>query len=84
MIRILVVDDHTVLRDGIRSILELESDMRVVGEAVSGEEVLKKVEEYRPDFILMDINLPGKNGIEGDVPREKSVSELPCSYIDDV
>lgn len=42
MIRILVVDDHTVLRDGIRSILELESDMRVVGEAVSGDEVVKK------------------------------------------
>lgn len=64
MIQILLVDDHAVLRDGLRSILDLESDIRVVGEAVSGEEVLKKVEEYRPDFILMDINLPGKNGIE--------------------
>ncbi|MED3689954.1 response regulator transcription factor [Peribacillus butanolivorans] len=64
MIQILLVDDHTVLRDGIRSILDLETDIRVVGEAVSGEEVLKKVEEYRPDCILMDINLPGKNGIE--------------------
>lgn len=64
MIQILLVDDHTVLRDGIRSILDLESDIRVVGEAVSGDEVLKKVEEYRPDCILMDINLPGKNGIE--------------------
>jgi DNA-binding NarL/FixJ family response regulator len=63
MIQILVVDDHTVLRDGIRSILELESDMQVVGEAVSGDEVLKKMEECRPDCILMDINLPGKNGI---------------------
>ncbi len=64
MIQILLVDDHAVLRDGLRSILDLESDIRVVGEAVSGEEVLKKVEEYRPDFILMDINLPGQNGIE--------------------
>ena len=64
MIQILLVDDHAVLRDGLRSILDLESDIRVVGEAVSGEEVLKKVEEYRPDFILMDVNLPGKNGIE--------------------
>ena len=45
---ILVVDDHTVLRDGIRSILELESDMRVVGEAVSGDEGVKKVEDCRP------------------------------------
>ncbi|MBG9451214.1 LuxR family transcriptional regulator [Cytobacillus firmus] len=64
MIQVLLVDDHTVLRDGIRSILDLESDIQVAGEAVSGNEVLIKVEEYRPDCILMDINLPGKNGIE--------------------
>lgn len=64
MIKILVVDDHAFLRDAIRSILEDESDMKVVGEASSGDEVLGKVEECRPDCILMDINLPGKNGIE--------------------
>ncbi|TBX52269.1 response regulator transcription factor [Bacillus mycoides] len=64
MIKILVVDDHAFLRDAIRSILEVESDMKVVGEASSGDEVLGKVEECRPDCILMDINLLGKNGIE--------------------
>ena len=64
MIKILVVDDHAFLRDAIRSILEVESDMKVIGEASSGDEVLGKVEECRPDCILMDINLPGKNGIE--------------------
>ncbi|PGW32164.1 DNA-binding response regulator [Bacillus cereus] len=64
MIKILVVDDYAFLRDAIRSILEVESDMKVVGEASSGDEVLGKVEECRPDCILMDINLPGKNGIE--------------------
>lgn len=64
MIQVLLVDDHAVLRDGIRSILDLEKDINVVGEAVSGDEVLKKVDECKPDFILMDINLPGKNGIE--------------------
>lgn len=64
MIKILVVDDHAFLRDAIRSILEVESDMKVVGEASSGDGVLGKVEECRPDCILMDINLPGKNGIE--------------------
>lgn len=64
MIKILVVDDHAFLRDAIRSILEDESDMKVVGEASSGDGVLGKVEECRPDCILMDINLPGKNGIE--------------------
>ncbi|MEX0416825.1 response regulator [Bacillus sp. C30] len=64
MIKILVVDDHAFLRDAIRSILEDESDMKVIGEASSGDGVLGKVEECRPDCILMDINLPGKNGIE--------------------
>ncbi|MFJ7936304.1 response regulator [Sporosarcina sp. NPDC096371] len=64
MIQILLVDDHTVLRDGIRSILEPETDIKVVGEAVSGDEVLEKVKEFKPNCILMDINLPGKNGIE--------------------
>ncbi|MED1303523.1 DNA-binding response regulator [[Bacillus thuringiensis] serovar konkukian] len=64
MIKILVVDDYAFLRDAIRSILEDESDMKVVGEASSGDTVLGKVEKCRPDCILMDINLPGKNGIE--------------------
>ena len=49
-----------LLRDAIRSILEDESDMKVVGEASSGDGVLEKVEECRPDCILMDINLRGK------------------------
>ena len=64
MIKILVVDDHTVLRDAIRSILELESDMRVVGDASFRGRGIKKEEDCRTDCILMDINLPGKNGIE--------------------
>ncbi|MFE9080903.1 response regulator [Bacillus mobilis] len=72
MIKILVVDDHAFLRDAIRSILEDESDMKVVGEASSGDEVLGKVEEFGPDCILMDINLPGKNGIEAtDLVKKK-------------
>lgn len=53
-----------LLRDAIRSILEDESDMKVVGEASSGDEVLGKVEECGPDCILMDINLPGKMGLK--------------------
>lgn len=64
MIRVLLVDDHTILRDGLRNILELESDIQVVGEAVSGGEVINKIEECTPDVVLMDINLPEMNGVE--------------------
>ncbi|GAX90286.1 response regulator [Effusibacillus lacus] len=64
MIRVMLVDDHTVLRDGIRSILDIEPDMEVVGEAVSGNEVVEKVRACSPHVILMDINLPDKNGVE--------------------
>ena len=60
----MLVDDHAVLRDGLRNILELEDDIRVVGEAVSGDDALKKVPKCEPDVILMDINMPEKNGVE--------------------
>ncbi len=60
----MLVDDHAVLRDGLRNILELEDDIRVVGEAVSGDDALQKVPMCEPDVILMDINMPHKNGVE--------------------
>jgi DNA-binding NarL/FixJ family response regulator len=64
MINILIVDDHAILRDGLKNILSFEEDMKVVGEAISGEEALKLAEELAPDVIIMDINLPGINGVE--------------------
>lgn len=64
MIRVMLVDDHTVLRDGIRRILEIEQDIKVVGEAEKGEEVLTKIHGCTPDVIVLDIHLPKKNGIE--------------------
>ncbi len=64
MIKLMLVDDHAVLRDGLRNILELEDDIRVVGEAVSGDDALKNVPMCEPDVILMDINMPEKNGVE--------------------
>lgn len=63
-IRMVLVDDHAVLRDGLRSILEFEDGIEVVGEAVSGEEGLKKIHDVQPDLVLMDIHLPDINGIE--------------------
>jgi DNA-binding NarL/FixJ family response regulator len=64
MISILLVDDHAILRDGLKNILSFEDDITVIGEAISGEEAIKLTEELSPDVIIMDINLPGMNGVE--------------------
>lgn len=64
MIKVMLVDDHAVLRDGLKNIIELENDIKVVGEAVSGDDALIKIEDIKPDIVLMDINLPNRNGIE--------------------
>ena len=63
-IRVLVVDDHAILRDGIRSLLERQDSMTVIGEAASGQEALAQIGELIPDIVLMDINMPGMNGLE--------------------
>lgn len=63
-IKILVADDHALLRQGIKNVLALESDIAVVGEAGDGEETLRKAAELAPDIILLDINMPRLNGME--------------------
>ena len=63
-IRVLVVDDHEMAREGLRRMLELERDLEVVGEASSGEEALQMVELLSPDVVLMDIKMPNSNGLE--------------------
>lgn len=60
----MLVDDHAVLKDGIRSFLYGEKDIEVVGEATSGQEAIEGIQRLKPDVVLMDINLPDKNGIE--------------------
>jgi two-component system response regulator NreC len=62
--RILVADDHTILRKGLRLLLERERDFEVVGEASNGREALDLVEQVRPDIAIMDIGMPMLNGIE--------------------
>jgi two-component system, NarL family, response regulator len=63
-IRILCVDDHQLLREGLGLILERESDMEVVAFAATGEKALDLFETHRPDIVLMDLQLPGMNGLE--------------------
>lgn len=63
-IRILLADDHTILRDGIRSLIEDESDMEVIGEAEDGIKAVKLAASLRPDVILMDLAMPLLNGLE--------------------
>lgn len=63
-IRVLIVDDHAILREGMRSLLALQKDIEVVGEAADGAGALSKVAELSPDVALMDIAMPGMDGIE--------------------
>ena len=63
-IRVLVVDDHTIVRDGICALLALAGDIEVVGEAANGSEALNMVKELQPDVVLMDIAMPIMGGLE--------------------
>lgn len=63
-IRILIADDHPIFRFGMRTLLTAMPDMTVVGEAVTGEEAIQLTETLLPDLVLMDINMPGRNGID--------------------
>lgn len=63
-IRVLIADDHTIVRSGVRLLLEANPDMTVVGEASDGDEALKLIEQLQPDVVLMDIAMPGTDGLE--------------------
>ena len=63
-VKILVVDDHAVMRDGIRALLGLQDDIEIVGEASEGKEAIEKAQELRPDVVVMDIAMPSMDGLE--------------------
>jgi len=62
--RILLVDDHPMMRRGLRDLLELEDDLEMVGEAGNGEDAIRLAQQIEPDLILMDLNMPGIDGLE--------------------
>lgn len=63
-IRVLIADDHTILREGLKLILESRGDIKVVAEATDGLDAVKKAKEFNPDVIVMDVSMPNMNGIE--------------------
>ncbi|MBW7886616.1 MAG: response regulator transcription factor [Caldilineaceae bacterium] len=63
-IRLFIADDHALFREGMRALLSATADIVCVGEAANGEDALRQIEESRPSVVLMDINMPGINGIE--------------------
>ena len=64
LIKIMLVDDHNLVREGIKRILESERDFKIIAEAVDGIDAVKKAISYKPDIILMDINMPNSSGLE--------------------
>jgi DNA-binding NarL/FixJ family response regulator len=86
LIQTLVADDHQLFRDGIKALLQATPDTDVVGEAASGEEAILQAAKLKPDVILMDLQMPGVNGIEATqriVERDPSINILILTMFDD-
>lgn len=64
MINIMITDDHSMIREGLKSLLELDGDIKVIAEAVDGQDCLNKLETVTPDVLLLDINMPVMNGLD--------------------
>ena len=81
MIRIVIADDHTLVRTGIRLLLESIPDMQVVGEAADGLEALRLIEQHRPDCVLMDLAMPGLGGVEAVRRATAQFPDIPILVI---
>lgn len=77
-IRILLIDDHTLFRSGIRALLQRQPDFEIVDEAADGVEGIKRAKQHRPDVILLDLNMPGLSGLEA---LHLLVEDLPDSAV---
>jgi DNA-binding NarL/FixJ family response regulator len=77
-IQILVVDDHDVVREGVKSILRNREDWEVCGEASSGYDAIAKCEKLKPDIVILDITMPGMNGLEA---AQKILLSTPRSRV---
>ena len=75
-LRILIADDHELMRRGVRSLLEAEAGWKVVGEAADGQELVEKTEKLRPDVVVLDISMPRLNGLEAAHRIKKILPEV--------
>jgi two-component system response regulator NreC len=78
-VRILIVDDHDIVRQGVRSILRGRSGWEICGEAENGIEALQKIAELKPDVVVLDISMPGKDGLA--VATELAGMKAPCKTL---
>jgi two-component system, NarL family, response regulator LiaR len=86
-IRLLIADDHPIVRKGLRALLEDQPDIKVVGEAADGNEAVEQAREFGPDVILLDLMMPGKDGLSaiGEIKREQPNARILVltSYFED-
>lgn len=75
MIKIMLVDDHEMVREGVKQLIEFDGDIQVIAQASNGEDCLKQLEQELPDIILLDVNMAGMNGIE--VLKEIRKNRIP-------
>ena len=80
MIRVLVAEEHTIVREGIKQLIGLAKDMQVVGEASNGEQLLATLRQVPCDVVLLDISMPGVNGLEA-IPRIRALAHAPAILV---
>ncbi len=77
MIRVLVAEDHTIVREGIKQLIGLAKDMQVAGEAANGEQLLETLRHTPCEVVLLDISMPGVSGLEA-IPRIRAMASPPA------
>jgi DNA-binding NarL/FixJ family response regulator len=82
-IRVLIADDHAMIREGLRQLLEMQADIEVVGEAKDGSEALDECRNLRPDVVLLDVEMPVKDGIQTlrEIRKSKRYGHLPVIMV---
>lgn len=78
-INILIADDHSMVRQGLKQLIELEDDIRVIAQSGDGRDTIKKIIDYKPDVVLLDINMPNLNGLQ--VIEELNKRQINCKVL---